>query len=72
VGRVRAKTEQLMENGAVEAALLEVASLREPVDRFFEDVMIMAEDLQVRNNRLALLNAISVLFAGIADFSEIA
>jgi glycyl-tRNA synthetase beta chain len=72
VGRVRIKTEALMAKGDVEAALLEVASLRQPVDRFFEDVMIMAEDLQVRNNRLALLNAISGLFAGIADFSEIA
>ncbi|HEU0265851.1 MAG TPA: glycine--tRNA ligase subunit beta, partial [Geobacterales bacterium] len=52
-------------------ALSEIATLREPVDRFFADVMVMAEDPKVRENRLALLTQIMRLFAGIADFTKI-
>ncbi|MGD0845601.1 MAG: glycine--tRNA ligase subunit beta [Geobacteraceae bacterium] len=53
-------------------ALAEISTLREPVDRFFNDVMVMAEDERLRNNRLALLRSISRLFNNIADFSRIA
>ncbi|HEX2769534.1 MAG TPA: glycine--tRNA ligase subunit beta, partial [Geobacteraceae bacterium] len=53
-------------------ALTEIATLREPVDRFFDDVMVMAEDERLRNNRLALLSSISRLLNNIADFSRIA
>lgn len=53
-------------------ALETIAGLREPVDCFFDDVMVMAEDESVKNNRLALLTSISDLFSGIADFSRIA
>lgn len=53
-------------------ALATIAGLRAPVDSFFEDVMVMAEDEAVKNNRLALLTSISDLFSGIADFSRIA
>ena len=53
-------------------ALTEISTLREPVDRFFNDVMVMAEDERLRNNRLALLSSISRLFNNIADFSRIA
>lgn len=54
--------------GALEA----VAGLRQPVDAFFDDVMVMVEDEPIRNNRLALLASISALFSGIADFSRLA
>ncbi len=53
-------------------ALETIARLREPVDTFFDSVMVMADDDAVKNNRLALLTSISGLFKGIADFSRIA
>jgi glycyl-tRNA synthetase beta chain len=53
------------------AALREIAGLKGPVDAFFDGVMVMAEDEQVRNNRLALLTGIARLFSAIADFSRI-
>ena len=43
----------------------------QPIDIFFGEVMVMAEDSKVRNNRLALLKAITNLTAGIADISKI-
>jgi len=53
-------------------ALTEIATLRGPVDAFFDRVMVMAEDQRVRSNRLALLTAIARMFGQIADFSKIA
>jgi glycyl-tRNA synthetase beta chain len=49
----------------------ELARLREPVDAFFETVLVMAEDDQIRRNRLSLLEEISTLFHDVADFSRI-
>jgi glycyl-tRNA synthetase beta chain len=57
--------------GDYAAALGTIAGLRPAVDNFFEGVMVMAEDEQVRTNRLALLTAVSHLFTDIADFSKI-
>ena len=48
-----------------------VATLRIPVDNFFDKVMVMAEDERVRTNRLALLTEIAGIFRIIADFSRI-
>jgi glycyl-tRNA synthetase beta chain len=53
-------------------ALRRIAELRPVVDRFFDGVMVMAEDPAVRSNRLALLAAVQGLFADIADFRQIA
>jgi glycyl-tRNA synthetase beta chain len=53
-------------------ALEEIAGLRKAVDQFFLDVMVMAEDEAVRNNRLALLAELLREFTTIADFSELA
>lgn len=55
--------------GEYEAALLSLAELREPVDKFFDDVMVMAEDEALKNNRLALLNRLRGLFLRVADLS---
>jgi len=52
-------------------ALLLLSTAREPVDRFFDKVMVMVEDERVRANRLALLQTLSKEFSTIADFSEI-
>lgn len=55
--------------GDYEEALLSLAHLREPVDNFFNDVMVMTEDEALRNNRLALLNQLRGLFLRVADLS---
>jgi glycyl-tRNA synthetase beta chain len=52
-------------------ALLLLSTAREPVDRFFDKVMVMVEDEKMRANRLALLRALLKEFSTIADFSEI-
>ena len=53
------------------AALEAIATLRPQVDAFFDAVMVMAPDAEVRGNRLALLERVLGDFSGIADFSEI-
>jgi glycyl-tRNA synthetase beta chain len=54
-----------------EKALLEIAKLGPVIDRFFDKVMVMAEDVKIRANRLALLQSLLKEFSTIADFSEI-
>jgi glycyl-tRNA synthetase beta chain len=49
----------------------ELADLRDPVDRFFDDVMVMADDEAVRDNRLALLGELRALFLDVADISRL-
>ena len=46
-----------------------LAALRAPVDRFFDEVMVMADDAALRANRLALLNALRHMFLRVADLS---
>jgi glycyl-tRNA synthetase beta chain len=53
------------------AALSRLAQLREPVDGFFDGVMVMAEDAGLRRNRLGLLGIIEGLFLDIADISKL-
>jgi len=65
--RAKERTAQLDFRGA----LADIASLRNPVDAFFDKVMVMDKDAEVKNNRLALLAGITGLFSGIADFSRL-
>ena len=58
--------------GRYSEALETIAGLRKAIDRFFEEVMVMAEDIRVRNNRLTLLSEVLKEFTTVADFSEIA
>ena len=60
-----------IDKGDYERALRELAGMRKCVDEFFEAVLVMAEEGEVRFNRLSLLEAISKLFYRIADFSKI-
>ena len=53
-------------------ALTLLAGLRGPVDRFFDDVMVMADEAATRDNRLALLGELRALFLGVADISRLA
>ena len=68
---VKEKVAAQVEKGGYEAALRDIATLKGPVDDFFEGVMVMAEDNAVRANRRALLERLAGLFANIADFSKI-
>jgi glycyl-tRNA synthetase beta chain len=52
-------------------ALASLAGLREPVDAFFDDVMVNAEDQGLRNNRLNLLKSLRDLFLEVADISQL-
>jgi len=65
------EVEPLLSSGDYTAALTKLASLREPVDAFFDNVMVMADDEAIRNNRLALLNGLRKLFLRIADLSRL-
>jgi glycyl-tRNA synthetase beta chain len=58
-------------NGGYEARLRALATLRAPVDKFFDDVLVMAEDPAVRKNRLGLLSDTLALFYRIADISKL-
>jgi glycyl-tRNA synthetase beta chain len=57
------------QNANYAKALCDLSSLKEPVDLFFDKVMVMAEDENTRNNRLALLLALRTLFTQVADIS---
>lgn len=61
----------LVRKRAYAAALQRLAELRTPVDAFFDDVMVMADDEAVRANRLALLGELRALFLDIADISRL-
>jgi glycyl-tRNA synthetase beta chain len=67
----RSAVAPLLERRSYTEALELLAGLREPVDRFFDDVMVMADDEAVRNNRLALLAELRLLFLDIADISRL-
>ena len=52
-------------------AARELTALAGPIHTYFEDVMVMVDDIQLRNNRLAFLSHIDRLFQRIADFLQI-
>jgi len=66
-----ATVEKLRAARDYEAALLEIAKLRPAIDKFFDKVMVMVDDDNLRANRLALLQTVVKEFSTIADFSEI-
>jgi glycyl-tRNA synthetase beta chain len=61
----------LFESGDYEEALRHLSQLKDPVDLFFDNVMVMADDPAIRNNRLALLNQMRGLFLQVADISKL-
>ncbi|HPX55893.1 MAG TPA: glycine--tRNA ligase subunit beta [Syntrophales bacterium] len=70
-GVIGTKALKFIEADDFGASLAELAALKEPVDRFFESVLVMAKDEKIKFNRLFLLEKISALFHKIADFSYI-
>lgn len=71
VAQVKATVAAAVAAGDYPLALQAIAALREPVDAFFAGVMVMAEQPEVRANRLALLTEAGRLFDGIADFAKV-
>jgi glycyl-tRNA synthetase beta chain len=63
--------ETLFKNNDYEQALSKLADLRQPIDRFFDDVMVMDKDDSLKANRIALLFKIDSLFMHVADFSKL-
>ena len=61
-----------LEKKDYQALIAALAALREPIDRFFEDVMVMDEDSALRENRLRLLNRFEAVFAGVANIGALA
>ncbi len=55
--------------GNYDAALTRLLELKEPIDRFFDEVLVMDPDPEIRARRLAILHRISALFRGVADLS---
>ena len=63
------EVQPLIAQGDYTAVLDKLASLRQPVDSFFDNVMVNAEDQKLRQNRLAILNTLQNLFLQVADIS---
>jgi glycyl-tRNA synthetase beta chain len=61
----------LFEQGQYAEYLTSLTSLRESIDAFFDNVMVMADDEAVKQNRLALLNQLRNLFLNVADISQL-
>jgi len=68
---VRAGVQAAREQGRYEEALAALALLADPIDSFFTDVLVMADDDVVRRNRLALLARVVALMRPLADLSRL-
>ena len=72
IARVRPEVDAAFARGDFSGTLKTLAQLRDDVDAFFNDVMVMADDLALRNNRLALLSQLHGMMNGVADISKLA
>ena len=70
--RASREVEDALENQDYARVFGALASLRAPVDRFFEEILVMDEDTGLRENRLRLLNRFERVFAGVADMGALA
>jgi len=71
VKRIEPEVEKAKEGENYSGALAKIVALKEKVDSFFDNVLVMDKDEKVKKNRLSLLNRISNLFKGIADLSKV-
>ena len=72
VDAASATVSEKLSAGAYAEALAALAALREPIDRFFTDVLVMDDDPKVRDNRLRLLNRFASVFGDVADIGALA
>ena len=70
-GETKNTVDQALQDRDFSTAVGALIELKAPVDQFFEDVLVMAENEDVRNNRLALLRDLRTLFHSVADISRI-
>ena len=68
---VQKACEGYMEEGNYVGALEKMVALLEPIDAFFDGVMVMDPDEKLRQNRLNLLASVASLFSQVADFTKI-
>jgi glycyl-tRNA synthetase beta chain len=69
--QVSADVAPMMQMADYAGVLRRLADMRDSIDAFFDEVMVMAEDEAIRHNRLALLNQTRALFLGVADISRL-
>jgi len=72
VTRVQPEVDAAFARGDFSGTLKTLAQLRDDVDAFFNDVMVMADDVNLRNNRLALLASLHAMMNRVADISKLA
>lgn len=68
---LRDKIVEEMKNKQYEAVLRDLVDLKNPIDRLFDEVMVLVDDKALRENRIGLLVEVTRLFQGFADFSRI-
>ena len=71
IRRIAPRVRRASRRGEYQVAFESMASLRPQIDRFFDKVLVMAENPAVRENRLALLRGLLQVFLELADVSEI-
>ena len=69
INNIEKQCQALFDAGSYTEGLKQLATLRDSVDGFFDNVMVMADDEKVRNNRLSLLRQLQSLFLRVADIS---
>ncbi|MGB7814996.1 MAG: glycine--tRNA ligase subunit beta [Methylotenera sp.] len=72
LSKVKPEADKLFESGDYTASLKALAALKAPVDDFFDNVMVNAENIDLRNNRLALLAQLHAAMNRVADLSKLA
>ncbi len=63
--------QKMVDSGQYDAYLEQLAALRDPVDNFFDTVMVMSDDTALRRNRLLLLRDLFAMFSRVADISQL-
>ncbi|MEO0909301.1 MAG: DALR anticodon-binding domain-containing protein, partial [Pseudomonadota bacterium] len=71
IDKASATAQSAIENEDFESAMSALATMRAPVDQFFDDVLVNDKDTAIRANRLALLSRIRNATATVADFGKI-
>jgi glycyl-tRNA synthetase beta chain len=72
LSKVKPEADKLFDSGDYTASLKTLAALKTPVDDFFDNVMVNADDVDLKNNRLALLNQLHQAMNRVADLSKLA
>ena len=72
ISRLESLSGPLLDNRDYSTVLKHLATLRDPIDAFFNDVMVMVDDQPLRDNRLSLLSKLRNLFINVADISQMA